>query len=402
MNQKLCITIYLISFFLFVFDSYADWIHIPGSAYDIAAGNGDTVWVIGTDKEEGGYGIHKWDGNVWTKINGGAVRISVDINGNPWVVNSNGNIFKLQNNNWILLPGLASDIANGKDGSVWIVGVNKAVNGNDILNWNNHKSDWVKVSASGSRISIDKDGIPWIVGSDGTIYKYISGMTTQHTGFAMDVGGNKYSDTWVIGTDIEFGGYGIHRWVGDKWDKIPGGAKNITVDDYGRAWVVNSDNGIYRYSENNTNIQKNKVTEVTTIQNQVVEQKASLPGNSTLSIADQFMEYLTRSNWIVTEYEPSFAKAYYRAKCRFTKSSFHYIPMYDGKYLGENGFRFEVISIQDNIPEGTKYAGAFRFYSLQQNNPDPDTNVFVYLKENVVLWKSSFRGYTVNLVLTRY
>ena len=191
----------------------------------------------------------------------------------------------------------------------------------------------------------------------------------------------------------------------ESWDSNPGGIA-IMIKNKAGVKIFGSRDYASPIPEHlkvkNSSIQENKVTEVTTIQNQLVEQKASLPGNSTLSIADQFMEYLTRSNWIVTEYEPSFAKAYYRAKCRFTKSSFHYIPMYDGKYLGENSFRFEVISIQDNIPEGTKYAGAFRFYSLQQNNPDPDTNVFVYLKENVVLWKSSFRGYTVNLVLTRY
>ncbi|MGA1278483.1 MAG: LamG-like jellyroll fold domain-containing protein, partial [Candidatus Kapaibacteriota bacterium] len=236
--------------YLFTFEGFADWEKIPGSAHDIAAGNGDTIWAIGTDKEIGGYGIHKWDGYGWTKITGGAVRISVDLNGNPWVVNSFGNIFHFKENNWVLMPGLASDIGNGNDGSIWIIGINPMDNGNDILKWNNQLKDWEKVSGSGIRIAVDKNSVPWIVGANGAIYKYSYGKMIQLPGSANDIGGSKYSHIWVIGTDKEQGGFGIHKWLGDKWDKIPGGAENITVDDYGRAWVVNSDKGIYRYLEN--------------------------------------------------------------------------------------------------------------------------------------------------------
>jgi hypothetical protein len=203
-----------------------------------------------------------------------------------------------------------------------------------------------------------------------------------------------------FGADYNVGN--LFRFFDGKLDDIAIWNRALTENEV--MALYHSDNNVNNIEsiENNTNIQENKVTEQTTIQTQVVEQKASLPGNSTLSIDDQFMEYLTRSNWIVTEYEPSFAKAYYRAKCRFTKSSFHWIPMYNGKYLDENGYRFEVISIQEDVPEGTKYAGAFRFYSLQQRNPPALTHVFVYLKENMLLWKYPFEGYNVNLVLTRY
>ena len=115
---------------------------------------------------------------------------------------------------------------------------------------------------------------------------------------------------------------------------------------------------------------------------------------------DQFMNYLMRSNWIVTEYTPSFAKSMYGAKCKFTKNGFSYVPIYNGVYLDEVKYKFDIISIQENIPEGSKYSGAFNFYNLQQKN-DTQKHAFLYLKEDVVLWKYGFNGYTINLVLTR-
>ncbi len=122
--------------------------------------------------------------------------------------------------------------------------------------------------------------------------------------------------------------------------------------------------------------------------------------NNSGSISDQFMNYLTRTEWIVTEFEPSFAKAYYGAKCKFTKTSFSYVPRYKGVYLDEIKYKIDILGVQENFPEGSKYSGAFNFHNLQQRN-DTQQHAFVYLKEDVVLWKSGFQGYTVNLVLTR-
>ena len=53
------------------------WQMLPGLAKDIGVGADGSVWVIGTDSTGGGYGIHRWNGNNWTKIDGGAEQISV-------------------------------------------------------------------------------------------------------------------------------------------------------------------------------------------------------------------------------------------------------------------------------------------------------------------------------------
>ncbi|MBW8886171.1 MAG: hypothetical protein JF616_00320 [Fibrobacteres bacterium] len=61
-----------------------------------SSGNGSTIWIIGNNPvgSQGDFGIIKWDGTTWQEANGGAVRITVDYDGTPWIVNSWGNIYQ--------------------------------------------------------------------------------------------------------------------------------------------------------------------------------------------------------------------------------------------------------------------------------------------------------------------
>lgn len=74
---------------------------------------------------------------------------------------------------------------------------------------------------------------------------------TRLPGAARDVGCGG-GQVFVIGTDPLGGGYGIFRWngrdVGDAWERLPGAATNISVDDTGSPWVVNDQNGIFRWN----------------------------------------------------------------------------------------------------------------------------------------------------------
>ena len=104
------------------------WVRMPGAAYDIGVGANGKAWVIGTNKEGGGYGIYRWDGK-WTKIAGSAVRIAVDPRGNAWVVNKLNKIYRYDGRKWIQTNGLAKDIGIGASGHVWVVGTNKVGGG---------------------------------------------------------------------------------------------------------------------------------------------------------------------------------------------------------------------------------------------------------------------------------
>jgi subtilisin family serine protease len=69
----------------------------------------------------------------------------------------------------------------------------------------------------------------------------------QVPGTARDIGlGGGAS--WAIGTNPVAGGYGIYRWNGTNWTVMPGAGVRISVDQAGRAWVVNSAGSIYRWT----------------------------------------------------------------------------------------------------------------------------------------------------------
>ena len=150
----------------------SSWEQLPGTAKDIGIGANGSVWIVGTNPVIGGYGIYRWDGENWGGFSDdGAVRIDVDPQGNPWIVNDNGKIYRRVDNRWEQLFGAAKDIGIGANGSVWIVGTNPVFGGYGIYQWDGR--NWEGFSDDGAlQISVDKDGIPWIVNSLNHIYIY--------------------------------------------------------------------------------------------------------------------------------------------------------------------------------------------------------------------------------------
>lgn len=136
------------------------WIQQPGAATDIAVGANGAVWVLGTNPVPGGYAIFRWNGSDWEGIDGGGVRIAVDPNGMPWIVNDAGGIFVLTGGGWQQLPGAATDIAAG-----WAIGTNPIPGGYDIYYWKGDR-EWAGVDGAAVAIA---DG-PWVVSSAGTIF----------------------------------------------------------------------------------------------------------------------------------------------------------------------------------------------------------------------------------------
>jgi hypothetical protein len=159
------------------------WIQHPGQlAKDIGIGADGSVWIIGTNPvgTAGDFGVWRWNGSGWGPIDGGAVRITVDPSGFPWVVNSKGEISRRGITGWQKQPGLAKDIAVG--GSFgpfpWIIGANP-VGGGDFGIWcmgigctsGATPTDWTPVNGGGLQITVGQFSYtPWVVNSKGQIF----------------------------------------------------------------------------------------------------------------------------------------------------------------------------------------------------------------------------------------
>lgn len=150
--------------------SDATWELLTGSGRDVGVGDDGSVWLIGTDATGGGYSIYNRSRNQWNRVAGGAVRIDVDGTGTPWIVNSEGAIYRRdRNGQWQRLPGAASDIGAGSQGDVWIIGTNAVPGGFGIYRWNG--TEWASVDGGAVRIDVDGMGNPWIVNADGSIFR---------------------------------------------------------------------------------------------------------------------------------------------------------------------------------------------------------------------------------------
>ncbi len=141
------------------------WQMMPGLANDVGIGANGAVWVIGTNPTGGGYGIYRWNAakNNWDQMPGGGVRIDVDPQGNAWIVNSEGSIYRWTGTTWQKMPGAAKDIGIGANGAVWVVGTDSGV-----YQWIG--IEWIKREGALTDISVDAKGLPWGVNSNKAIY----------------------------------------------------------------------------------------------------------------------------------------------------------------------------------------------------------------------------------------
>lgn len=96
-------------------------VFLPGAATHIVVGPNGTLWALGTEQVHGGHNILFWANNQWNGVEGGAEKIVVDRNSEPWIVNSEGMVFRREANRWIELRGLPAvkEITLSPDGSIY-------------------------------------------------------------------------------------------------------------------------------------------------------------------------------------------------------------------------------------------------------------------------------------------
>ena len=183
------------SYFL---DCNNNWNSLSGCANDIGVGRGGDVWKVGCDTRAGGYGIWKLfcpckcEGGCdrkclkfkqmnyvsglttikkskcfWYRIEGGAKRLDVTPDGNPWVVTDKGDVYGYDGVNWHYVKGVQGlDITVSNESMTFVVGLDKSIY---ALNKNKEIS-WTEISGAGLQISAGPLSQPWIVGSDNNVH----------------------------------------------------------------------------------------------------------------------------------------------------------------------------------------------------------------------------------------
>jgi hypothetical protein len=135
---------------------------------DVAAGPDGSVWYITGTPGTTGTTV-RVSGSSTEVFNQGGKRIAIDPQGNPWIVDFNGNIWHLVGGSFQELPsGLARDIAVAPNGTVWVIGTNSLNGSYQVWSWNG--SSWTANPGSGEEIDVAANGDPVVNGVDGKLW----------------------------------------------------------------------------------------------------------------------------------------------------------------------------------------------------------------------------------------
>ena len=225
---------------------------------DLAEVEGD-LWGVG----ENGL-VYKYSNKVNELINSNeitknkienVIRISIGKKDEPWVCKSNGEIWRLMNDNWERIRGCCKDIAIGDSGSAVYKVACKPLgehDGNFLIETLNPKDFWVPLDEAGVRICTFNKGKPYIVQKNGTIMKFEQGkfVNVGNKAYkAIDVGCGKYlyyiSEKNVV--------YKLDKWDTGESTIIPGPTATSISGSDNATWVVDNNSGQpFRLNENKT------------------------------------------------------------------------------------------------------------------------------------------------------
>ncbi len=139
---------------------------------------------------------------------------------------------------WQRLPGSASDIGVGADGSVWAIGTDERGGGFGIYHW--VAGSWQRVDGGAIRIDVDPGGTPWIVNNTHNIYRRVHNSWLRVAGEARDIGIGADGTVWVTS------GGGTYRYDNGDWLGVRGSGVRIDVDPSGIPWVIDHTDDIHQ------------------------------------------------------------------------------------------------------------------------------------------------------------
>ena len=151
---------------------------------DIGVGIDTSVWLIGTNPVNGGFGIYLWNGSTFVPFPEGAVRVAVGARAEAWVVNDRQEIFFWDWNSetFVRVPGAAYDIGVGVNGKVVVIGTDNRIHGLDLQqlsSWFPFAADQPgilqSISSNGSASSgvvVDSDGHAWVTFATGSSHPF--------------------------------------------------------------------------------------------------------------------------------------------------------------------------------------------------------------------------------------
>lgn len=210
-----------------------DWTRMSGTAVDISINADGQAYVLAPDGT-----LWRWDKaeQRWRRMSGNFVRMTAAEGNRPWAINAEGVVFRYNGLWWENKDTDIVDVAANTNGNVYIAKAD-----GQIKKWYPLRNEWrpFKGPEGGSvkRIAVGPDDKPWTVLNDGRIRSFDGKSWVDYPGRARDIalGG---ADVVMI-ADAEGQ---VRTWNGGqkRWIVVPGinQATALGVTPEGKAWVV--------------------------------------------------------------------------------------------------------------------------------------------------------------------
>lgn len=149
------------------------WRVVPGKAEQVVFGGKGTLFALGARRpNEVETEVFEWGGGNWSRIAGArGVRLAVDENDLPWLLQAGGEILRHDGGGWKPVPGRASDLAIGARGGVWAIGHDERPGGFGIHRWDGAR--WTRIDGGANQVAVAPNGLPWVVNASGNIYQRV-------------------------------------------------------------------------------------------------------------------------------------------------------------------------------------------------------------------------------------
>jgi hypothetical protein len=218
---------------------------MTGLGTDIGVGANGSVFLIGTSPCNGnGCTVYEHESNSWKAYPGSAVRVAVDRDGKPWVVNGSNELYRFSNGSFQQVNARASDVGVGADGSVFIIGVDNC-NASGCQVYQVKEGQTVPYPGTAVRIAVGPSGEPWVVNRGGEIFRWEQGSFKKQTGLATDIGVASNGTPYVIGTGpCDDSGCTVYKLDGGSWKPLSATAVQVSAGS--EVWAVNLKNEIFR------------------------------------------------------------------------------------------------------------------------------------------------------------
>lgn len=142
------------------------WWETRGEGFiDIGAGRKGVVYALGKNGD-----VAKWTPKerrfIPENVKQG-IRIDVDRDGHPWVVDDAGTVHRFDGNEWRALPGVVVDISIGPSGLAFA-----ALSDGAVVRWRAADTAWVPIEgiARVHAVSVGPGGKPWAVTNKGRVH----------------------------------------------------------------------------------------------------------------------------------------------------------------------------------------------------------------------------------------